>query len=366
MKEINIARTVIAKRKAKGITQDELANYIGVSKASVSKWETEQSYPDIVLLPQLATFFNISIDELMGYEPQMTKQDIEKLYRRLYEDLSKKPFDEVIEECREIIKKYFSCFPLLLQMGTLLINLSVLAGDSEKSSAIITEAKELFVRIKKESADVEVMRSAVCMEATCAISLINPNEAIELLEKTIVPVLPQEILLASAYRMTERNTEAEKILQVGIYQAILSTVSMLSAYAMFSFEDVEKSDEIVNRTLSIIEAFNIKKLQPSTVVSFFLTTAQGYQLNQETEKSLDFLEQFAELVCGDISYRLKGDDFFNSIDDWLNETGAENPITVHETVRQSMVEAVVNNPVLSALKQNSRFQRIVKKLEDNV
>ncbi|MCL2528656.1 MAG: helix-turn-helix domain-containing protein, partial [Defluviitaleaceae bacterium] len=119
MKEINIARAIISKRKEKGITQEELANYIGVSSASVSKWETSQSYPDILLLPQLAAYFNISIDELMGYEPQMTKKDIAKLYSKLYKDLSDKPFDGVIKQCRETIKKYFSCFPLLLQMGEL-------------------------------------------------------------------------------------------------------------------------------------------------------------------------------------------------------------------------------------------------------
>ena len=49
MKEINIAQTIIDKRKEKGITQEDLAEYIGVSKASVSKWETGQSYPDITL-----------------------------------------------------------------------------------------------------------------------------------------------------------------------------------------------------------------------------------------------------------------------------------------------------------------------------
>lgn len=57
MKEINIARTIIKKRKEKGLTQNELANYIGVSKVAVSKWEIGQSYPDITFLPQLATFF---------------------------------------------------------------------------------------------------------------------------------------------------------------------------------------------------------------------------------------------------------------------------------------------------------------------
>lgn len=52
---------------------------MGVSKAAVSKWETGLSYPDITLLPVLAAYFNISIDELMGYEPQMGKEDIRKL-----------------------------------------------------------------------------------------------------------------------------------------------------------------------------------------------------------------------------------------------------------------------------------------------
>lgn len=40
MKEINIAGAIIKKRREKGMTQEDLANYIGVSKASVSKWET--------------------------------------------------------------------------------------------------------------------------------------------------------------------------------------------------------------------------------------------------------------------------------------------------------------------------------------
>ena len=94
MKEINIGKMIITKRKEKGITQDELAAYMGVSKASVSKWETGQSYPDITFLPQLAAYFNISIDDLMGYTPQMTKEEIKNQYHRLADQFSSRPFDE--------------------------------------------------------------------------------------------------------------------------------------------------------------------------------------------------------------------------------------------------------------------------------
>lgn len=62
-------------RQMKNIKQEELADYLGVSFQAVSKWETGASDPDISLLPKLAVFFGISIDELfeMPYEEQMER-----------------------------------------------------------------------------------------------------------------------------------------------------------------------------------------------------------------------------------------------------------------------------------------------------
>ena len=61
-------------RRGRGITQEELADFIGVTKASVSKWENGQSLPDILLLPQLAAYFDVSVDDLLGYQPQLSTE----------------------------------------------------------------------------------------------------------------------------------------------------------------------------------------------------------------------------------------------------------------------------------------------------
>lgn len=158
MKEINIAKMITTKRKEKKITQDELAKYLGVSKAAISKWETGQSYPDITFLPILASYFNVSIDELIGYDPQMMKEEIKSLYQRLCHDFTTRPFNDVIEECQDIIRKYYSCFPLLFQMGVLIINHSML--DANQTQKLNEQAKSLFERVKLNSEDVDLAKQA--------------------------------------------------------------------------------------------------------------------------------------------------------------------------------------------------------------
>jgi transcriptional regulator with XRE-family HTH domain len=56
-------------RKEKGSTQAELAEFLGVSFQSVSKWENGTTMPDITFLPNLAEYFEISVDELLGLKP---------------------------------------------------------------------------------------------------------------------------------------------------------------------------------------------------------------------------------------------------------------------------------------------------------
>ena len=75
---LKIAENIAHLRKKRGITQDELASFLGVTKASVSKWENGQSMPDIILLPEIATYFDVSVDTLIGYEPQLSKEQIQK------------------------------------------------------------------------------------------------------------------------------------------------------------------------------------------------------------------------------------------------------------------------------------------------
>lgn len=362
---INIGQVLIKNRHKKGITQDELAEYIGVSKAAVSKWETSSTYPDITLLPYLAAFFDISIDELMGYEPQMNREDIRRLYRQLSDDFARKPFDEVMEYCRDITKKYFSCAPLLFQLGALLVNHCMLAKTPEKTAAVLEEAAGLFSRAREISDDMELSAQAVCMKALCMLQLGKTDEVFNLLEPLQTVQMNPEPLLASAFQITGKPKEGKKVLQAGIYNSLLALLNLLSSYMANCTDEPSVLIETGRRLMLIAETFNLKTLHPGMFLSLELSAAQGFCALNDKEQALNLLENYTELVLSDIyPLRLHGDSYFTLLDEWLDEYLALGSALPRDEliIRKSMADAVTANPAFESLKEEPRFQKLLHRL----
>lgn len=364
MSELNIAKTLVLKRREKGITQEELAAYIGVSKASVSKWETGQSYPDITFLPQLATYFNITIDELINYQPQMIKDDIRKLYLRLSNDFAEKPFDQVMNEIREIRKKYFSCFPLLFHIGVLMMNYFMLAEESQQQE-IVREAVDIFVRIKSESSDFTLCRQSNGMEAACYLILSDPARTIELLADSQTPAMNEGNVLAMGYSMNGMPEKAKEILQVEIYQNFISMLQNLTSLFQLEIADPKASKNIIDRILCLDDAFHARQLHPAAMLSVYLNSAMAHALQNDTGNALSALQKYCDLAV-EMSYpvTLCGDDFFDRIDAWLSELdfGVHAPRD-DKTVRQGIIEGVTNNPAFTRLSDDMKYKHIVETLK---
>ena len=77
-KMVKISENIAALRKQEGITQADLANRLNVSNQAVSKWEAGKCFPDIEILPELASFFGVSIDELLLGECLIQKKLCDK------------------------------------------------------------------------------------------------------------------------------------------------------------------------------------------------------------------------------------------------------------------------------------------------
>ena len=65
--QLNLGNKIRELRRRDGRTQDNLAEALGVTAQAVSRWESSGSYPDMEMIPAIANYFHVSIDELFGY-----------------------------------------------------------------------------------------------------------------------------------------------------------------------------------------------------------------------------------------------------------------------------------------------------------
>lgn len=101
---MNIGKQIKALRLQKNVKQEELADYLGISYQAVSKWETEMSTPDIALLPKLAAYFGVAIDDLFQLPNEAEFERIENMYwseRRI----KKETFDHAVRFLEEVLKE---------------------------------------------------------------------------------------------------------------------------------------------------------------------------------------------------------------------------------------------------------------------
>ena len=89
--QIQIAENIKRFRTAKGLTQGDLATLLSVSPQAVSRWENGQAFPDITLLPRLAKYLNVTIDEIMGNEGQRNERLKKEAFERRMANIDDEP-----------------------------------------------------------------------------------------------------------------------------------------------------------------------------------------------------------------------------------------------------------------------------------
>lgn len=146
---VSVGIKIKSLRKQKGITQEQLANTFSLSTQAVSKWENNIALPDITIIPALASFFDVSIDELFDYHLHEKKQNIKSIC-----DKASKSRDSDPEKARELIEEGLKHYP---DNDILLINLLYTINYSTHSDTTIAIASKLIA----ETMDTEVRYDAL-------------------------------------------------------------------------------------------------------------------------------------------------------------------------------------------------------------
>lgn len=93
-------------RTARGITQEQFGYEMGVSAQAVSRWENGATYPDITMLPMIADFFDVSLDDLMGRGQELDSSARDTFFRQINELRDRGDDTAISEAYARILRKH--------------------------------------------------------------------------------------------------------------------------------------------------------------------------------------------------------------------------------------------------------------------
>ncbi len=122
MTALKIPEIILRERRAKNLTQEELAEALGVSPQAVSNWE-RGGYPDITLLPRIANFFGITVDTLIGNDEVTKKEEIDAFFEAYWQERdNSQGHANRLRMAKEIYQKYPQNEQVLDLLGNAIIH----------------------------------------------------------------------------------------------------------------------------------------------------------------------------------------------------------------------------------------------------
>lgn len=151
---MKINEIIRQKRLRKGFTQEQVANYLGVSVPAVSKWETGVSYPDIVLLPALARLLDTDLNTLLSFQDNLSEKEVALFMNEVSEAVDKGGFEAGYSLAMAKIKEFPNCDLLIGNVAILLEGALMLSGKKVKKE--YQEEIESLHRLAARSSDVTI------------------------------------------------------------------------------------------------------------------------------------------------------------------------------------------------------------------
>lgn len=366
---LNLSDNLIRLRHEKRVTQEELAKFIGVTKASVSKWETRQSLPDLLLLPQLASFFDVSIDELIGYAPQLSKEQIQKIYYELAQEFANCSFEETMKKSNILVKKYYSCYPFLFQICVLWMNHFMLANDPKYQQEILSDVLKLCEHIIKQCKDINICNDTIILQSEVYLLMGQAEEVINTLEEVDNPYRlsrQSDSILIQAYQLCGMKEKATSHSQISMYLYLLALTNISVSYLDICKENLSICEEVIRRMDILCEAYQLDQLHPNTAAIFYLQAAVIYCIHHKEIKAVQKLERYVSVInwiLADDNLSKHGDDYFDKIPDWYMgcALGCAAPRD-KKIICESAVQGL-KDPAFEYLKENKTFQKLKNVLE---
>ena len=179
--KLSLPANISKLRKEHSMTQEQLAEALGVTFASVSKWERGVATPELNLIAEMADLFEVSIDALIGYE--FRNNDRENVITRLKQYSHDRNNEDVFSDVEKALQRYPNCFDIIYYSA----RIYSLRGLTQQNATYSKKALSLYNRacmIIKQNSDSEISDISIRKEmAQIYLTLGEYDKGVELLKQ---------------------------------------------------------------------------------------------------------------------------------------------------------------------------------------
>lgn len=191
-------------RNRKGVTQEQLAEHLKISGQAVSKWERSEGYPDIMLLPRIALYFGVTVDELLGVSEEQTREQVAE-----WQAQSRKfRHDGELQKDYELWNAAYELYPNHPDVKEAYIDALYYREDGESKEKAVRLAKELLA----ESTDQSKRTGAIVNLVLLLSQTDRTDEAKEYADMAAPLLACRELLYGECLHGEERVRHAQNLI----------------------------------------------------------------------------------------------------------------------------------------------------------
>jgi len=313
---MQIGQVIRTYRKKKNMTQEEMAERLGVSAPAVNKWEKGNSMPDIMLLAPIARLRDVSLDTLLAFKEELTDREVDELVRTVNEKMKSEDYEEVFRWAKKKMEQYPGSERLHLWMCIALDAgrlFKEIKNTQQYDDFICTSFERLL-----GSRDEYVRTTAA--DSLCGFFMRKEQygKAEEYLayfsEQSPIKKQKQAFLYAKAGRSEKACKLYEELLFSGYQVLSAAFLSMLTM--SLQEKNMERAEYLTDKTVQLIRLFEMGEYQE------YVVRLELAQAKEDVEATLVCAEKMlasAGQIGGHESAQLYGHMSFRKVSDEFKE-----------------------------------------------
>lgn len=268
-----LGSSIAALRKAKGLTQEQLADRVGVSAPAVSKWETGSSCPDIALLCPLARALDTNVDTLLQFEETLAdEQVIARLNSLLEQAFAIGDVDTAQQQLTGLLHRYPNCTALQYNAAAAYDSFRLFFPTA--SPALQREWKDrkgALLRQVRASGNAAYWQGATIGLAAMEIAEGDPEQGAALLKELPPQMRDSSDIWALYYLKTDRPDQALELTQKQLYRVVHQTVTALMTLTNPRIlPDPQRRRKVLTAYRAVVEAFGLPDSSDGLLLEWYL------------------------------------------------------------------------------------------------